>query len=256
MSTLRGSNCGLVQCGCPAHTHTPTYPWPCRWESLIEGKHQLLDQRLLWRCIMNRIQHTVMNLLHLLLLLLLLLCLPRHFLLYSKTDRETDRETDLSVKKKKTKANPRTIRTRLCLSLKQYIPQRKTKPNKNIISGRKMLERRQNQDEQEHVCQTENVCKKKKNHPEREGICPKKQCLQEEERQNQQEEDVFRKMFFVRRKTKPRRRRCLPKNVFCKKKDKKTNDKKQSTSLQRVGTIQWSSTCTQQIQNWWRPIPW
>jgi hypothetical protein len=67
---------------------------------------------------MNRIQHTVMNLLHLLLLLLLLLlCLPRHFLLHSKTDRETDRETDdLSVKKKKTKANPRTIRTRLCLS--------------------------------------------------------------------------------------------------------------------------------------------
>ncbi len=76
-----------------------------------------------------------------------------------------------------------------------------------------MLERRQNQDEQEHVCQIENVCKKKKNHPEREGISPKKKCLQEEERQNQEEEEVFRK------------------NVFCKKKDKKTNDKKQSTSL-------------------------
>jgi hypothetical protein len=26
--------------------------------------------------------------------------------------------------------------------------------------------------------------------------------------------------------------------------------------LQRVGTLQWCSTCTQQIQNWWRPIPW
>jgi hypothetical protein len=97
------------------------------------------------------------------LLLLLLLCLPRHFLLHSKTDRETDRETDLSVKKKKTKANPRTIRPRLCL--------------------------------------------------------PDRKCLQEEERQNQEEEDVCRK------------------NVFSKKKDKKTNDKKQSTSLQRVGTL-------------------
>jgi hypothetical protein len=38
---------------------------------------------------------------------------------------------------------------------------------------------------------------------------------------------------------------------FSKKKHKKTNDKKQSTSLQRVGTLQWwCSTCTQQIQNW------
>jgi hypothetical protein len=26
--------------------------------------------------------------------------------------------------------------------------------------------------------------------------------------------------------------------------------------LQRVGTLQWCSTCTQQIQNWWRPVPW
>ncbi len=128
-----------------------------------------------------------------------------------------------------------------CASQKQYIPQRKTKPNKNIISGRKMLERRQIQEEQEHVCQTENVCKKKrnqKNHPEQEDICQKKECLQGEERQNQEEEDVCRK------------------NVFSKKKDKKTNDKKQSISLQRVGTLQWCSTCTQQIQNWWRPVPW
>ncbi len=93
----------------------------------------------------------------------------------------------------------------LCASQKQYMPQRKTKPNKNIISGRKMLERRQNQEEQEHVCQTENVCKKKKNqknHPEQEDICQKKKCLQEEKDKTKKKKTSAQKMFFARRKTK------------------------------------------------------
>ncbi len=229
MSTLRGSNCGLVQCGCPAHTHTPTYPWPCRWESLIEGKHQLLDQRLLWKCIMNCIQHTVMNLLHLLLLLLLLLCLLRHFLLYSKTDRETDRETDLSVKKKKTKANPRTIRTRLCLSFcacqKQCLKDTQKPNNKGSLSVCLFV----------CVPARNNTCPKERQNPTRISFLAEK-CLKEDKNKTNKNMSARQKMFARRkktkkitqnkktsarkkkgarrRKTKPRRRRRLPKKCF------------------------------------------
>jgi hypothetical protein len=94
----------------------------------------------------------------------------------------------------------------LCASQKQYIPQRKTKPNKNIISGRKMLGRRQNQEEQEHVCQTENVCKKKKNqknHPEQEDICQKKNvCKKKKNKTKKKKKMSAQKVFFARRKTK------------------------------------------------------
>ncbi len=150
-------------------------------------------------------------------------------------NRQRDRQGDyLNVKKKRTKANLRTIRTRLCLSFcacqKQCLKDTQKPNNKGSLSvclfvcvparNNTYPKERQNPTSISFLaekCLKEDKTKKNKNMSARQKMfarrkkttqnektsARKKNCLQEEERQNQEEEDVCRKKcFFVRRKTK------------------------------------------------------